>query len=236
MNQNYTRYTQNWKSLVASKDVFTISNYLNSGFSFHISYNEYHKMKMQDSKLIHYYFAIINKQFKVLVIDDVADKKGDHTNVLIKDLSNKLHEDTIGNIDSGDYSIPLKVALERSFRWKLFSHNWIEYMLKNSKYKEHTFPLIINPISDLDLAFKNNKKALAYHFFGLKDVKSNISTLDASDSYQYEIHPMENYMIDIIVTNITDSDTDKGEMGDVSCPGGTKFIEQNTEDFSLLPS
>ena len=237
----YKTYTQEWKSLVASKDVHRITKHLNSGFSFYISREEYEQMKANNPEYVHYYFGIKNGTFTILVIDNVADKQADHSNILEKELSNQLNERFISAVDQSltpdaakkDNVISLQEALERSFRWKLFAYNWIEAMA-NGKYSECIFPMIINPFEDLDNVFKKEEHTHAYHFMGLKKTKKALLRATKEDQDQYAVGNMEDYMIDIIITNITQYDN-TDDMNDNSCPGGTMLIVTNKSDFSLLP-
>lgn len=226
-------YTQKWKDLTGSKDIASIVKYMNSGFSFCITKDEYSKLRNPKTKFIHYYFAIKEKKFKILIIDDIADKKGDHSNVLEKSLSNEIHEPLLNLMGSKDVTISLEEALNRSFRWKLFSYNWLKAMSEKKYYKDHTLPLIINPIEDLENIFENSSESYAYHFFGLKE-KSN-----DTDNDQYSINSMDNYMIDIIVTNVTsihNTDNEDDSANDNSCSGGGCAVTINNKaNHSLFP-
>ena len=233
LNSDLLSYTKNWKSLAESKDISTIVKYMNSGFSFSITKEEYLKLKTNNPEFIHYYFAIKDGEFKILIIDNEADKIGDHTHVFEKSLSNEIQEPSLNLLSTKDVTISLEEALNRSFRWKLFSYNWLKAMSEKKYYKNHTIPLIINPIEDLDNIFENSSDSNAYHFFGLEEKNVN------NDNDEYSINAMDHYMIDIIVTNITNvhnTDNEDDPANDNSCSGGGCYISiDDITNHSLFP-
>ncbi|WP_430412304.1 hypothetical protein [Kordia sp.] len=251
MNKTYLNYTQNWQNLLDTRNVLEISNHLNSGFSFHIDRKEYEKMKAKNPNYVHYYFGIEDGKFKILVIDDVSDKESAHDFVFEKELSNHIGElesrevlKCYQNLEvapnaNQDYLLPLVEALNRSFRWKMFSHNWLSIKYKGLRSNERIyFPMIANPFEDLVGIFepeengKTTKSDYAHHFFGLKRIKDR----EAKDEngLHYAVSKMSDYMIDIIVTNITDSDNTKEYFADRSCLC-TDHKSYNKEKYSLLP-
>lgn len=227
--EEYLKLTQNWQDIIIKGNHIEISNHMNSGFSFHITREEYEIMKKNNPKYVHYYFGVEDGNFKILIIDDVADKDGEHKSVFKRNFENELVdidpknipklleqlEGNIKSIESGelnekDNTITPIEALNRSFRWKLFSSNWLKHKIQHmAKMKSGIFfPLIKNPIEDLDDIFKSpDSSNYAHHFFGLKLLKQKDSTVKNEDgTIQYPVDKMDNYMIDIIVTNITDMD------------------------------
>ncbi|SNR85496.1 hypothetical protein [Dokdonia pacifica] len=233
IKKNLLSYTNEWKKLTETKDIDSIIKYMNSGFSFYITRKEYNIIQANQPEYVHYYFAIKDKEFKILIIDNKADEAGDHTHVFEKSLSNEIQDLSLNLMGSKDVTISMEEALNRSFRWNLFSYNWLKAMSEKKYYKDHTIPLIINPIKDLENIFKNTSESYAYHFFGLKENNTN------NDDDQYSINSMDNYMIDLIVTNVTsihNTDNEDDSANDNSCIGGGCAVTiHNEKKHSLFP-
>lgn len=252
MTEKYLKHTQNWQDVLDSKDVLQISNHLNSGFSFHINREEYEKMKAKNPDFVHYYFGIDNGVFKILIIDDVSDANKDHSSVFQKELSNHVGELESRDLlkyyqnlqvtpnTNQDYLLPLVEALNRSFRWKLFSHNWLSVKYKGLRSNERIhFPMISNPFEDLVGVFESSendetkKSDYAHHFFGLKRIKEKEA--NSVPDLHFAVSKMSDYMIDIIVTNITDFDNTKDYFADRSCLC-TDHTLYDKQKYSLLPN
>lgn len=255
INTEYLKYTQNWQDLITKGDHLEISNHMNSGFSFHITRGEYNAMKINKPTYVHYYFGIEDGEFKILIIDDVADKAGNHGSVAKQTFKNELVdidsdileklEGNIKSLESGELAeenkntiTPIE-ALNRSFRWKLFSSNWLEYKIKDMREMKGRvfFPLIKNPIKDLDDVFTSTSGSsdYAHHFFGLKLIENN-SIKDENGNLQFPVGKMGSYMIDIIVTNITDMNYPEyyGDDSIICREGYDRTYSENR--YSLLPN
>ncbi len=256
----YLSYTQSWQNLLSEKKIDKIVNHLNSGFSFNITKQEYSLLKENDygiePKTVHYYFGISENDFCIIIIDDVHDKNRDHSKVLVKRLLNGLGNEAINEAiselqitqlkegENHEYLISLQEALNRSFRWKLLSRNWLEHKFKIFK-KTNTsgvenlfFPLISNPFEDLKGVFEPEDpnvpaSKFAHHFFGLKLIQKE--SQNQSD-LKYPIAKLSNYREDIIVTNITSVTNTKPYFADHSCFCPKNVKTYTKENYSLLPT
>ena len=196
LTKQYREYTQAWQNVFQKQDALQICNYLNDGFSFHITYEEYMKMKDSDPENIHYYFGLSpENKFTILIIDSVSDEKQIHDNVLLKELSYNMTE--INN-HLEERKIPSKIALQRSFRWKFMAENWINYMANEFAKKRPEeiafYPLITLKFENFKDVFKTDPKNVASHFFGLgkRGLGGGKSLIDDHS----------NYILDLIITNL----------------------------------
>ena len=260
--KEYLKYTENWHNLFSkyrAVDVerlaLEISKHLNSGFSFSISRDEYNIMKNKaiEPTSVHYYFGISEEgKFKILILDNIADAHKIEAEILEKDLTSYIEELDLSNLENyigGDKklgtfenTISMNESLNRAFRWKLFSQNWLVDKF-NSVHERLFFPLIVNPFQDLKDIFEPNSNTdkvsqttcnHAHHFFGLKQVGTGkITNNDHGRNLEYSVGKLSNYTIDIIVTNITKMDSTKNKYEDDSCPCYPKGMAK--KDYFLMP-
>lgn len=218
INLEYLSHTQKWQDNFAKPNALQISQHLNSGFTFSISRNEYEQMKAngRNPKDIHYYLGINkDKEFVILVIDDVSDALGNHDNVFIKKLTNSISDSFIGAPEQGGYEISFKDALTRSFRWKLLATDWINYKFDNFDGDNMFYPLIKNSFKDLITVFNRKSCDYAHHFFGLQDKRllppENKNIVPIIDDFSH-------YILDIMITNIVPKEERKDTFVDASWP------------------
>lgn len=259
-NPKYLKFTQNWHNLLQEGKASEITNLLTSGFSFNLSKKEFEDMLERNPTMthLHYYFGIdkVQDEFVVLIIDNVSDAQGNHENVYVRTLKNKLPTDAfellqkpIKQMPLDGILIPIEEALHRSFRWNLFCQNWLEYKINQTQERGNTFffPLIANPIEGIQEIFKLNSAKqnaegqniissnYAHHMFGLKLLKVllRVDGIRIPENLRYQILDMKYYMVDIIVTNITDAAT-KG-FADHSCICDNPEVVYKDGKYSLLP-
>jgi hypothetical protein len=243
INSKYLEYTQNWQDIFKPENAEKISQYLNSGFSFSISRKEYKKMieNGRSPEYIYYYFGLREDKLVILVIDDIADKEGDHEKILVSELTNSIIPINSTDLNTEEYEISHIDAMNRAFVKGMLSTNWINNRFNNYSSKEAPyFPLIRNSFKDLDKIFKGVSCHDAYHFFGLHHIGLG-SSGDEKENTTSITYDFSKYMLDIIITSIVPNTEKRTHDINVSWPVGFPFCKKDLdqlyikEKHSLLP-
>lgn len=231
--EDYRKLTENWQKLLLEKgdSYLKVLNYMDSGFTFSLSKEEYWKIIEKNEtppEHMHYYYGIEEGVFKIIMIDNESDKvlgskSVDESLIMTKTLENSLFHNYYGGINTilknwkkiikdqeaaeGGYKESTRIsalsALDRYMKWKLFGKEWLRDRLPVMKTEILKNKNFSYPL--LRLPFADYQ-----YFFEQKKVECvhHFFGLKSND-YNYgkrmnedDIKSIKDYTIDIIVTAI----------------------------------
>ncbi|WP_454046959.1 hypothetical protein [Chryseobacterium sp. Marseille-Q8038] len=198
--ENIFKAIRKWKNLIDSykNGIDTngkqILNYLNQGTHFSVSGEEIEQWKRNletaELKMIHAYVGIHEDQLKFFLIDSKSDKDANFSTIITKDFLLEFNESKIESSNDIAVNVPpitSESAINRSFRWNMFSTSWLK-----AQKKEDIFQLISIPFSDYEKMGIAGGQTCA-SFFGLTD---DLEKKDTDFPYHIEIITMKSLAID----------------------------------------
>lgn len=145
-----------------------ILGYLNQGYSFMISRNDYDMWATKNPEYIHAYPAVFTGVMKFVLVDSVTDA---NTDIDYKYVATKNY--TYGAVDPVrfDFSAPngnitILEALERVFRWSMNKNSAVPRMCSS---KDGIFQAFNIPFSDLQDLFAASATQNLYVVIGMQD-------------------------------------------------------------------
>lgn len=106
-----------------------IINYLNQGFCFRFTLEDFKAWDAQNPDYLHAYPAIFNGKLKFVLIDSTSDQypQKDTLNIKVFDFFyGEMYEKTEAPIPENNMvSLPLVEALQRNFTWKMHCRRWL---------------------------------------------------------------------------------------------------------------
>jgi hypothetical protein len=149
----YRELTRNWQDLFTgdTKDYRTVFTYLNSGFTFSVSREQYNTifssnddlLKDSHRKYLNYYFGVEDEKLVILIIDEISDRNAAHDLVykaffesnllgeyerginLIYDQRKTIMDDHNNPSNKKTSRVSALTAMNRFLKWNLFGQDWV---------------------------------------------------------------------------------------------------------------
>ncbi|MCJ8291041.1 MAG: hypothetical protein HRT58_14680 [Crocinitomicaceae bacterium] len=184
-----------WARIINSENIpkkkEKIINYLNQGFCFEVTREDYDfwtnkgSNEPQEPDFIHAYVGIFDCKMKFVLIDSVTDNilfEGPKK-IRVKDFTYgiSLVPDTPSGYNSGFDPKDVNIPMQRSFLWNLFCKDWLASTINA---KQSIFQVINIPFEDYKNVFSDPNNNNSINFFGLKKEIGS-----------------DNYMIELLIAN-----------------------------------
>lgn len=165
-----------------------IVNYLKQGFCFETLEADYESWKGTDGnpnpEYIHAYLGIYGEELVFFLIDSIADKTGDFSNILVKDylkassiLLTIIPPPPKNIADELETNSERLRALETCFQWQMYCKTWTSNVLHTDD--RQILQIMRIPFEDFENAFEGNEYNVAASYFALKvDETENVYNID----------------------------------------------------------